>query len=163
MWAAVALRVLPAGLLSYQCARLVKQDVDVATTRADVQRQKGVRALTREAFHLVPSLAQLRVKRAGRVEGQRVSQIPEQLVQRLDDGNDGEHSLRDLWIPPPILAGERRPGDLLPGAVTVVGGATRKAALPQVAVDPASEVRPQVRTRFTGGLVDREVGRRRKW
>jgi hypothetical protein len=125
---AVPPRVLPAGFLSDQCARPVKQDVDVATTRADVQRQKGVRAFIREAFHLVPSLAQLRVKRASRLERQRVRQVPQQLVQCLDDGNDGEHSLRYLRIPPPILPGERRLGDLLPGAVTVVGGATGKAA-----------------------------------
>jgi len=155
-------RVPPAGFFSDQHARPIKQDVDLTTTRADVQHDKGVRALIGEALNLVPSVAQLGVKRAGRLERQRVSQIPEQLVQRPDNGNRGEHSLRDLWIPPPILAGERRLGDLLPGAVTVVGGATGKAALPQVAVDPASEVRPQVRTRFTGGLVDREVGRRRK-
>jgi hypothetical protein len=78
-------------------------------------------------------------------------------VQRLDDGNHGEHPLRDLWIPPPIPAGERRLGDLLPGAVTVVGGATGKAVLAQLAVDAASEVRPQMGTRLAGGLVDREV------
>ena len=161
--AAVPLRVLPAGLLSDQCAGPVKQDVDVATTRADVQRQKGVRSLIREALHLVPSLAQLRVKRAGRLERQRVSQVPQQLVQCLDDGNDGEHSLRYLWIPPPILPGERRLGDLLPGAVTVVGGATGKAAFSQLAVDAASEVRLQMRTGLARGLVDREVGRRSEW
>jgi len=154
--------VPPAGFLSDQHARPIKQDVDLTTTRADIQYDKGVRALIGEALNLVPSLAQLGVKRADRLERQRVSQIPEQLVQRPDDGNGGEHSLRDLWVPPPIPARERRLGDLLPGAVTVVGGATRKAALPQVVVNPASEVRPQVRTRFTGGLVDREVGRRRK-
>jgi hypothetical protein len=119
--------------------------------------------LIREMLNLVASLNQLGVKRTRRLERQRVSQIPEQLVQRLDDGNDREHSLRDPWIPPPILAGERRLGDLLTGAVTVVGGATRKATLPQVAVDSASEVRLQVRTWFTGSLVDREVSRRRKW
>jgi len=160
--APVSPRVPPAGFLSDQHARPIKQDVDLTTTRADIQYDNGVRALIGEALNLVPSLAQLGVKRADRLERQRVSQIPEQLVQRPDDGNGGEHSLRDLWVPPPIPARERRLGDLLPGAVTVVGGATRKAALPQVVVNPASEVRPQVRTRFTGGLVDREVGRRRK-
>jgi hypothetical protein len=51
--AAVPPRVPPVGLLSDHCARPIKQDVDVATTRADIQRQKGVRALTREALHLV--------------------------------------------------------------------------------------------------------------
>jgi len=119
--------------------------------------------LIREARNLLPSLAQLWMKRAGRLERQRVSQIPQQLVQCLDNRNHREHSLRDLGIPPPILAGERRLGDLLPGAVAVVGSATGKAALPQLAVDSTLEVGPQMRTRLTGGLVDREVGRRRKW
>src|SRR5258708_40253937 len=77
-------------------------------------------------------------------------------------GEDGEHLLRGVWVPPPILSAEGDLGYLLPGAEAVVDGAAAKAPQPEGGVKAAAEVCPQIRTRLTGRLGEREVRRGRE-
>src|SRR5258708_1469984 len=77
-------------------------------------------------------------------------------------GEDGEHLLRGVWVVPPILSAEGDLGYLLPGAEAVVDGAAAKAPQPEGGVNAAAEVCPQIETRLTGRLGEREVRRGRE-
>ena len=92
---------------------------------------------------LVQRAAAARRAAGGRPAGsQRLGQVPEQLVQLPHDRERGEH----LRGRAPVPCRQSRPpnvllGDLLAGAEAVVDGAAREAALAQLGVDAAAEVR----------------------
>jgi len=110
-----------------------------------------------EALGLVDGEPELTVQRAGRSQRQRFAQVPEQLMELPHDREYPEHLRCERGRPAPVLPGEGDLGDLLPGAEAVVGGAAGEALLPEVIVNAAAEVRPQVRTCLPGVLVDGEV------
>jgi len=62
----------------------------------------------------------------------------------------------------PVPPAEGDLGNLLARAEAVIHGAAAEALPPEIVVDAAPEVGPQMGTGTPGGLVDREVGRRRE-
>ena len=125
-----------------------------------VERGEIVRRAAGQALGLGRDRRELVVHRAGRVERQRLAEIPEQLVQLTHDRERGEHPRREARLVLPGPAAEGHLDDLLPGAEAVVARAAGEAAFAEPVVDAASEVGSQVGAGLPGRLVDGELRRR---
>src|SRR6266536_1051714 len=143
----------------HQLARAEQQRIDGSPVCRHVQLQERVGRQLGEAFGLLQGAAELAVERAGRLQAQRLGQVPEQLVELPHDRERLEHPRRGVRGTPPVLPAEGDLGDLLAGAEAVVGGAAWEAPLPETLMDAAAEVGLQVRTGLPGGLVDGEIRR----
>src|SRR6266542_3353692 len=143
----------------HQLARAEQQRIDGSPVCRHVQLQERVRRQLGEAFGLLQGAAELAVERAGRLQAQRLGQVPEQLVELPHDRERLEHPRRGVRGTPPVLPAEGDLGDLLAGAEAVVGGAAWEAPLPETLMDAAAEVGLQIRAGLPGGLVDGEIRR----
>jgi hypothetical protein len=130
--------------------------------RVDIQVAERLGFAHGQGLDAVECIDEVRVDRTSRLESQRLSQVPEHLVQLPHDREDREHLLGGRRVRPPVASEERDLGDLLAGAEAVVDDAAGEAFRPEARVDRTAQVALEVRTGHVGRLVDREVRRRRE-
>jgi hypothetical protein len=135
-----AVDVLGVASRPYQFARAQQQVGDASSVYGDVQLHQSLWSDLGETFGLVEREPEVAMDRAGRLQRQRVGQIPEQLMKLPHDREHLEHLSRDPRRLPPVLPAEGNLGDLLARAEAVEDGATRESLLSEVVVNAAAEI-----------------------
>jgi len=144
----------------HHVACLQQHRIDPFPVRLDIQLQESVGGAARHGFGRRQRAAQLTVDGAGRCQGQRCSQVPQQLMKLPHDREHGKHLRGRLRVLVPVPPSEGDLGNLLAGAEAVIYGAAREPVPSEVVMDAAPEVCSQMGTGMPGRLVDREIGRR---
>ena len=141
-----------------ELARLEEQSVHRRPVGLDVERREGVGIGPGESFGLVDGGAEGGLKAPGRLQGRRLGQVPEQLMELAHDRERSEHPGRCSRGALPVRPAEGDLGDFLSRAEAVVCGAPGEPTRTEAVVNDAAEGRVEVRARRSGVLVDGEVG-----
>ena len=142
---------------------LQQQLVDLVAVGGHVQPGEGLGGQRRERLGLLERRAQLGVDRAGLRQGERLGEVPEQLVQLAHDREDLEHRggrcpARCASPGPPKVSWET----FWPAPKQSYTVQPWKPRPRRSRVDSAAEVLLEVGAGLPGRLVDREVGGRRE-
>jgi hypothetical protein len=143
-------------------ARAEQQGVDLCPVPSGVQPLENVSRAVCHRLRRRERLTQLVVNGAGRPQGQRRGQIPQQLIKLTHDREHLVHLGCGPRVPAPVPAAEGDLGNLLARTEAVVHGTAAEALTSQIVVNAAPEAGLQVGTGVPGGLVDGEIGRSRE-